>query len=223
MKFFYLVLSLLLVFAPFRSLHSKNTFSEYWQELTISMWKSGPYQLFTYARYETANHWHDIRSYHLSEQFSYQVCDDLSLWANYRYVHSRNIVPDSRWRWQHRLELEANPVFHPFLDVALKTRNRLEIRKLENTPEIRYRIRQRTMFTFPIKNVEWLKEFSVSNEIFYDLTLPHHRFRQDRFCPAMFTFPICDKVDLDVFLFIRFFINQDIWRRSYVVGSNIRF
>lgn len=209
----------LAILVPF-ALAGKEIYSEYWQEVNWTMWQTPRYQLLTYMKLETGTQWRRIRSFQIAEQFAYQALQNLSLGVNYRYLHGRDVVPHSEWRWQHRLELEVNPSFSAIGKSQIQMRNRLEIRKIEHEPKIRYRFRQRTLWAFPLDQGP-LTTFSVFNEIFY--YFDRHQVRQDRVCPCMFTFALNKKVDLNLYFLMRFFIHDDLWRRSAVIGTNLQF
>lgn len=202
-------------------LQSTNWYSEYWQKIFWKMWEKEPFSLGTYVKLETGDHLKNIRSFQLSEQLEFTVSKNFSLEFHYTYIHGRSIVPGSPWDWQHRLELEANPTFHLPCRTLLKTRNRLEIRKLQNEPKIQYRLRQMTMLVIPFENSGRLKSFSLYNELFYNITT--HLFTQDRLCPCQLTFSLSQKVDLDLFFLIRLFMTKGIWHRSAVFGTQVIF
>lgn len=104
--------------------------------------------------------------------------------------------------------MEANRLFHLPSNCLIKTRNRLEIRRVETEPKTLYRLRQRTMLTVPFENRGILKSYSLYNELFYNIST--HLFTQDRLCPCQLTFAISDRVDLDIFFLIRLFRADDI-------------
>lgn len=203
------------------SLFAQETYSECWQEFNWTQWQTASYQLDSYMKLESGNHWRGTRSFQIAEQFGYQATPNLSLWISYRYLHNRDVVPHSKWHWQHRLELEFNPTFDMFAKSQIQTRNRLEIRHIEDEPKIRYRFRQRTLWAFPVTDMGWLTTFSFFNEIFYNFE--YHQIRQDRLCPFMLTFALNDKVDFSIFFLMRFFKHDDHWRRSAVVGTELEF
>lgn len=185
------------------------------------MWENDCYRLATYIKIDTGNHLQNIRSMQFNEQLAWKATGDMFLEIHYAYIHGRSIVPDSPWRWQHRLELEANPQFHLPCNSLIKTRNRLEIRRVQTEPKILYRLRQRTMLFVPIENRRSLKAFSVYNELFYSLST--YRITQDRICFCQFAFSLNKKVNLDVFFIMRFLRSDNIWRRSAVVGTQVVF
>lgn len=185
------------------------------------MWERDSFALGTYVKIETRNHLENIRSMQFNEQFIWKAFQNLSLEIHYAYLHDRSITPNSPWRWQHRLELEANPLFHIGCKCLIKTRNRLEIRRVQTEPKISYRLRQRTMLIVPFENGGVLKSFSLYNELFYNVST--HLFTQDRICPFQLTFAMSDKIDLDVFFLIRFFTTNDIWQKSAVFGTQFSF
>ncbi len=219
MKRFCLLVSMFLFSSG--AMYGNNSYSEYWQEATWTQWKKGPFQLSAYARFDSRDQWKGIRAYMLNEQFAYQALKNLAVCLGYRYVHGRNVVPGSIYRWQHRFELEINPAFPTFHNSAIVTRNRFEMRKEEGVPDLLYRFRQRTMWVVTLEDIKWLKSFSFSNEAFYDIS--RHRFEQDRFCPCIFTFPIYGQVSLDAYFMVRFFLHEEIWRQSYVLGTHLHF
>lgn len=210
-------LVLIIFFSP---LLGENCYSEYWQSLYWKMWENDSFALKTYVKLETKNHLKSIRSIQFNEQLLWKASKNLSLEIHYTYLHSQSIVSNSKWRWHHRLELEANPLFPLPCHRLIKTRNRLEIIREKDEPKTLYRLRQRTMLVIPLQN-HVLKAFSISNELFYDIST--HLFNQDRICPFQLTFALSEKVDLDVFFLIRLFITDAIWRKSYVIGTQLNF
>jgi hypothetical protein len=177
--------------------------------------------LRTYAKLETGNHFKNIRSYKICEQLIWNLTEKFSTEFHYAYIYDRSIIRNSPWHWQQRLELEANFSIPLSCKSFIKTRNRLEIRKLEREPKIHYRLRQRTMLVFPLENKGALKSFSMYNELFYDLST--QRFSQDRICPFQFTYLVSKKIDLDLFFLIHFFHTNTSWKKSGVIGTQLSF
>ena len=210
-----------LLFSPISRLQGNECYSEYWQKFFWKMWKNESFALGTYVKIDTGNHLKNIRSLQFNEQFLWKASQNFSLEIHYAYINGRSIVPNSPWRWQHRLELEANPIFHLPCNCLVKTRNRLEIRRVQTEPKTLYRLRQRTMLVVPIKNGGILKSFSMYNELFYNIST--RLFTQDRICPCQLTFSVSDEIDLDVFCLIRFFTTNDIWQKSGVFGTQFSF
>lgn len=201
--------------------HTLNDYSEYWQQFFWTMWGNDSLTLGTYVKIDSKNHMRNVRSYQLSEQLAFKVTKHFSCELHYSYLHSRSVVPNSLWRWQHRLELEVNPTFQLSRGWLIETRNRLEIRRLQREPKILYRLRQRTMLVIPFKGESALKAFSLYNELFYDLST--HLFTQDRICPCQLTFALPHKMELDLFFLLTVFNSNDIWRRCAVLGTQLSF
>lgn len=214
------LMGLILLLFPICLLQSSDSYSEYWQKLFWKMWENESLTLGTYVKIDTENNLKNVRSFQFSEQLIWKTSKNFYLEIHYAYIHDRSIVPNSPWRWQHRLELEANRIFHLPYNSLLKTRNRLEIRRVQAEPKTLYRLRQRTMLVVPFEN-GFPKSFSIYNELFYNVST--HHFTQDRICPCQLTFAISDKTDLDIFFLIRFFNTDDIWQKSAVVGTEFSF
>lgn len=185
------------------------------------MWEKDAFSLGTYAKFESRNRFKGFRLIQLSEQLAYDVSKEWTLEFHYTYIHGHSIVRDSPWEWQHRLELEANRTFNLANKNLIKTRNRLEIRRLQDEPKTHYRLRQMTMLVIPIENAGSLQAFSMSNEIFYDITT--HLFNQDRICPFQLTFALTEELEMDLFFLMRLFIGNDKWQRSAVLGTQFSF
>lgn len=200
---------------------TNDCYSEYWQKFFWKMWENNAFALGTYVKIDTKNHLKNIRSYQFNEQFRWKVSKNFSLELHYAYIHGRAIVQNSPWRWQHRLELEANRIFHLLDNYLIKTRNRFEIRRVQTEPKILYRLRQRTMLVIPFEDKSILKSFSMYNELFYNIST--HHFTQDRICPVQLTFAVSDKMEMDLFALIRFFYMNDIWSKSAVLGTQFSF
>lgn len=201
-------------------LQANNCYSEYWQNLFWTMWQNDTFRIATYVKLETDNHLKDLRYFQLNEQFRFKATKNLTFEVHYAYIHDRHIIPKSPWTWQHRGEFEANYATK-ISAYQLETRNRLEVRNIQNDREIRFRFRQRTMLIFPFENEGSLKSFSVFNELFYDLT--HRLFTQDRVCPFQVTFALTEKVDMDIFFMVRFFESNQMWNKSAVFGTELNF
>lgn len=217
-----ILLSLIfLLSCPICRLQGCNCYSEYWQKLFWKMWENDSLALGTYIKIDTGNHLKNVRSMQFNEQLLIKVSENFSLEFHYAYIHGRSIVPNSPWLWQHRLELEANRIFHLPCNWLIKTRNRLEIRRLQTEPKILYRLRQRSMLVIPFEKGNFFKSFSMYNELFYNAST--HLFTQDRVCPVQLTFAVSDKIDMDLFFLVRFFITNDIWRKSSVIGTQLSF
>lgn len=214
-------IGLIFLLCPICRLQGSDCYSEYWQKLFWEMWKNESFALGTYIKIDTGNHLENIRSIQINEQFLWKASQNLELELHYAYIHGRSIVPNSPWMWQHRLELEANRTFHPFCNYLIKTRNRLEIRRLQSESKTLYRLRQRTMLIIPFEGSGILKSFSIYNELFYNISTT--RFTQDRICPFQITFSSSDSMEIDLFFLIRFFNSNNMWYKSAVVGTQFSF
>jgi hypothetical protein len=202
-------------------LSAENWFSEYWQQFFWKAYESECFGVRTFVRVETGNHFKNVRALFLSEQFVYKASKDVAFEIHYSYIHGHPLSAPT-WRWQQRLELEANKIFHLPCNSQIITRNRLEIRWREKAkPQPDLRFRHRAMFLVPLENVKPLKAFSLFNELFYDISRGY--FDQDRICPCQLTFEVCDKIDLDVFLIIRMLDENKILRKSIVLGTQLNF
>jgi hypothetical protein len=183
-----------------------DTYSEYWQKLFFEMWSQGDFSIGTFIKIESCDHLKKIRSFQGSEQFAWQVSKIFQLKFHYTYIHGHPVNLSS-WEWQHRLELEANRDLKLKRDCLIATRNRLEIRRIEYQPKTRFRFRQMTMLVIPLEK-SFFKVFSMSNELFYDMSLK--RFDQDRICPCQLSFAVNEKLDMDIFFIIRFFLHDKL-------------
>lgn len=185
------------------------------------MWENDSLAVKAYIKMDTGNHLKNVRSIQLNEQFSWKYSENTSFELHGAYIHSRSIVETSSpWKWQYRLELEANRIFHLY-NCIIETRNRLQIERVQKEPKTQYRLRQRTMFIFPLKNAGILKAFSAYNEAFYNVLTG--RFNQNRICPCQLTVALSDQTKLDLFFLIRFFLSNDLWQKSAVLGTQLRF
>lgn len=196
-------------------------YSEYWQKLLWTMWENDAFAVRTFMRFDTSNHYKSWRAVQINEQLAWKASDDLTLEIHYAYLHNRSIVSHSSWRWQNRIELEANRIFHPSCYFEIRTRNRFEIRWLENVRTTQYQFRQQTMLFVPIENAGRLKAYSFYNEVFYDISTS--RFTQDRLYPIQLTYKLSDRVDFEAFFMIRFFLHEDAWKKSAVLGTQFAF
>jgi len=206
---------------PVCHLHGNNWYSEYWQRLSWQIWEKGPWTFGTYFEMRSQNHFKNMRMFQQSELLAYKISEDFQVELHYTYIHERSVVANSLWFWQHRIEIEGNRTFHLPGKNLVKTRNRLEIRRLQNNPKIQYRLRQLTRFVFPVNGCGALTAFSIYNELFYDAST--HLFNQNRFHPVCLTFALSDKVNLDVFFQLRFFLDQGLWHRSAILGTQVSF
>lgn len=205
----------------FAKLHAVDWYSEYWQQFFWKSYESDRIGIRTFMRIETGNHWKHTRALFLSEQLVYKVNKNFALEIHYSYIHGHPLSSPV-WRWQHRLELEANKTFDLPCKSQIITRNRLEIRWREKSkpwPDVRFR--HRAMFLLPLNTGTSLKAFSCFNEIFYDISRGY--FDQDRICPCQLTFGIMDKVDLDLFVIVRMLVENKILQKSVVVGTQLNF
>lgn len=200
---------------------AENWFSEYWQQIYWRMFESEHYGVRTHIRLESGNHLKNIRSLLLSEQFAYKFSRDVAFEIHYTYIHGHPI--DSPiWRWQHRLELEANKIFFYSGGYQIVTRNRLEIRWIKNAkPQPNFRLRHRVLFFVPLDNVKPLKAFSIGNELFYNISKGY--FDQDRICPCQLTFEVSKKVSMDAFLMLRLQYQKTVLIKSVVLGTQLNF
>lgn len=215
------VLTTLIFLFPCCQVSGDHQYSEYWQRLNWNAWDNDLFSIFTYVDLKSNNHAKGWRSILISEQLQFKASKNVTLELHYTYTHERSVVSNSPWRWQHRLECEVNRVFHLFEKIYLETRNRLEIRRIQDIPKIQYRLRQRSQLFLPLENIGRLKSFIVSNELFYDLS--NSNLTQDRFSPLIFTFATSEKTDVDVFFMIQFFLHNRTWRKSMIFGSQLNF
>ena len=205
----------------FSKLQAVDWYSEYWQQFFWKAYETERIGIRSFMRIETGNHWKHSRAIFLSEQLAYKVNKDVVLEIHYSYIHGHPLT-SSIWRWQHRLELEANRTFDMPCNSQIITRNRIEIRWREKSkPQPDLRFRHRAMFVLPLDTGTALKAFSCFNEVFYDISRGY--FDQDRICPCQLTFGITDEVDLDLFFMVRMLVENKILRKSVVVGTQLNF
>ena len=203
------------------NLQANPWYSEYWQQFFMKTYESDRFGVRTFARIETGNHWQKARVILVSEQFVCKVNKHIGLEIHYTYIHGHPLSSPT-WRWQHRLELEANKTFYLPCNSQLITRNRLEFRWREKAkPQPDLRFRHRCMFLLPIKTKTVLKAFSCFNEIFYDISRGH--FEQDRICPCQLTFEVSHKIDLDVYFIFRMLKENKLLIKSLVLGTQVNF
>ena len=181
------------------------------------MWEKGNFSMATYVDLKSHKSLHSLL---ISEQLQFKMSDTLAFEFHYSCIHERAVVSNSVWRWQHRLEMEFNKTFIFLCKNQILTRNRLEIRRIEKNPKTLYRLRQRTAFIVPISDKGSLRAYSLHNEIFYDLS--SRRLTQNRFSPCTLTFNL-DLIELDLFLMLRYFLHENGWYQSFVVGTQIKF
>lgn len=203
------------------NLQCNDCYSEYWQRFFWRMWDNNTFAIATYIKIDSKNHFKRIRAYQFNEQFIWQAKKNLSLELHYAYLNGRPILENSKWRWQHRLELEFNPTFPLSCGPLIVTRNRLEIRyfKTESIPI--YRWRQRTMLTIPLKNNSLLKSFSIYNELFYNAS--DQRISQNRICPFQLRMALSNKAELDLYFIFRFLNRDNFWYKSAIIGTQFIF
>lgn len=212
---------LLLFCLFFSKLPGNHWHSEYWQQFFVKHYESDRVEVSTFARIETGNHFKKTRVVRVSGQFEYKVNNDVELEFHYSYIHGHPLWSPV-WRWQHRLEFEANKIFHLPCNNQIITRNRLELRwrqKAKPRPDVRFR--HRVMLLIPLNTGTTLKAFSCFNEFFYDLSRGY--FDQDRICPCQLTFGISEKVDIDVFLIFRLLEDNKALQKSIVLGTQLNF
>lgn len=202
-------------------LHCNHYYSEYWQKLFWRMWDSNTFAIATYIKIDSKNHLKGIRAYQFNEQFIWQASKNLSIELHYAYINGRPIVEKSKWRWQHRLELEFNPTIPLSCGYFIVTRNRLEIRNLKTEPIIIYRWRQRTMLTIPFKDSTFLQSYSIYNELFYNAS--DHRISQNRVCPFQLRIAVSKKAELDLYFIFRFINRDNFWYKSAIIGTQFIF
>lgn len=201
--------------------HRQDDYTEYWQSLFKSVPTKGPVKFALFSELRSRDQFDGLRFIMVSAQLAYPVNEYLTTEAHYTYIHSKPVVPNMIWRWQQRLELEANITFLLCKKMQLKTRNRLEIRKLKDLPQIRFRFRQRTMLSIPVENMWRIKEFSIYNELFYDFF--NKLFEQNRFYPWQITIELSEKSSLEAYLLWQVFFENKAWRRNYTIGTRLLF
>ena len=202
-------------------LYGTEWYSEYWQKLFWTPWENETYAIHTFMRFDTKNHYKGWRAIQINQQFAWNASSDLTFEIHYAYLHNQSIVTPASWRWQHRIELESNRTFHPSSRFEIRTRNRLEIRRVEKDPKTQYHFRQQTTLYFPIKNAGSLKAYSFYNEAFYDIR--SGCVIQDRLYPIQLTYALSHTVDFEAFFMVRFFLNEDRWKNSAVLGTQFAF
>ncbi len=194
---------------------------QYWSRLTLKTWEQKPYSLSTYFDMRLMDDAADPRLYLISEQLAYRWSENLNLGLNYTYLESETRLASGEeiFKYQHRMELEANPHWKPVDWLRIKNRNRVEFRWIEDQGSDNARFRHRWEIEFPLKDKSPLQAFFANNEFFYDFN--KGEYSENRAIPLGIKLAISEKASVQVFYMIQSRKGVDDWSSNQIVGTHI--
>lgn len=126
----------------------------------------------------------------------------------------------NEFKYQHRLELEANPYWQWGNRLHIKNRNRMEFRWMEDRGSDNGRFRHLWQLEVPIKKVPFLKSVYASNEIFYEFE--REKFAENWVTPVGLKVPIYKKTSLQLFYLIQSRKGaKGDWSSNQVLGTHL--
>ncbi len=197
---------------------------QYWSWYTAKIADTEKIDFSIYADARFFNDTEDLGLYLFSPQVTYDFWKNLTLKTSYTNIQVKSNNPAasrSEWKFQHRVEIEANPHFQITDWLKFGMRNRMEFRWIEDNGSHNPRSRHRVGFTIPIKESSSLKAFYMNSEFFYDYA--KHEFSENRSVPAGLSFRLDDKTDLAVFYMIQQKKGSDDWSSNQILGTHLVF
>ena len=210
------VLSAFLIFGP--AWASDDTQS--WSRLTLKTWQQGPWSLSTYGDLRLMDDVSESRLYLVSEQLKYRWLQNMDLGVNYTYLESkaRRAWGPEEFKYQHRLELEANPGWSVWDRLMVKNRNRVELRRIEDQGSDNTRFRQLWELSFPLRDKAAFKSIYTNNEIFVD---DQGRINENWVIPLGAEFDINDKTSLKIFYMVQSRKGTADWSSNQIIGTHV--
>lgn len=154
--------------------------NQFWEQIHILHWKKDKFKLFTYYEFRFFHHEDRFRFFLFRPELRYRALPWLDLELHYSIIERRS-SPLEPLVARYRLEIEVNPYFKLNKRVTLLFRNRYELNKDQGTNKLKSILRSRTRLYFnsESKNRRFFKGWSISNEVFYNLTT--RQFFENRF------------------------------------------
>ncbi len=211
----------LLCLAVVSQLGASDVNCEYWQLLRAKQLDL-PCNFSLYATAEARfNHFlKEFYYWRLAENLAWKAHENLTFELHYSYIHHQPIGTQF-FRNTQRIEAEINPSFSLKDNAQLVIRNRFEWHKTNGDPVVTRTFRQRLKVTLPTEDSCWPIAWFVSEEWFYRFNT--HYFTQNELIPIGCTLEVCPHSTLDLFLMLRNFLSENRWRRSVVLGTELKY
>jgi hypothetical protein len=193
---------------------------QYWSWLSLYAVRSPAFDLYTYGQVRFVNDLADDGLYHVSERFVLHWAEGLDLGTNYSYISSVTTDAAGReeFKDQHRWELEANPSWKPAEWIRVKSRNRLELRWIEDQGD-KPRFRQRWEIQLPVKDARPLDYFFANNEFFFNFE--GEAYNENRLVPLGVNLRLRENASLQVFYMVQSRKGSRDWSANEVLGTHV--
>lgn len=218
-KAFFLSLFLLALW-PIRAGASDDLQS--WSLWTLETHRAGKFSVLTHGQVRIVDDVQDAGFFLISERLRYRFSERWDLGVSYTYLE--NEIEDrtkktEEFKYQHRLEVEANPRWTLWNRLKVKNRNRLEFRWIEDKGSDNARLRHRWEFECAFPRAESPRSLYFNNEFFYDLSQREHN--ENRFVPFGVRFRVHPKTTLGFFYMIQWKKGPKDWSSNQVLGTEV--
>ncbi|MCA9399351.1 MAG: DUF2490 domain-containing protein [Candidatus Omnitrophica bacterium] len=195
---------------------------QYWSRYSLKMVDTEKVDWTIFAEARFYNDTDDLGLYYISQRVSYDLWKHLSLGTNYTYLNYRTQSRDGTLaedKFQHRLELEANPKFKWGERITFKNRNRVEFRWIEDKGSYNTRLRHRWTLSYALKDKGPVKDVYAESEFIYNIA--EHAYDENRTIPIGATFKVNDKMSLKTFYMIQNKLGATDWYANQIFGTQI--
>ncbi|MFA6917048.1 MAG: DUF2490 domain-containing protein [Parachlamydiales bacterium] len=216
-KIFHIIL-LLLVLPLY--IKANDHLIEFWPQFNIGQWEKDKWKLEAHIELRFTEPITRLRYFEYSEKLAYQAFKYLNFRAGLTYITEKKF-DQVKYRYNTRLEFEANPSLPLGEKTLLTLRNRLELRKFQDNNAINFRSRHRLRVAIEPSSKTTFKTISMSDEIFYDYT--QDQFVENRYIPIQFEFEVSSELDIALYLMLKSSQATSGWSQSFIIGSNFDF
>ena len=192
---------------------------QYWSWYLFNLYQRPKFKVSTYAEFRLQNNLNQPKLTLISPKVYFPVNKNLTFVTSYTYMNVLRAAPiaDDEYRYQHRIELEANPSFAITKWLKFKNRNRLEVRWLEGFDGPRNRSRNRVELEVKTPGRGFIKGLYANSEFFIDLKA--NQYNQNQFIPIGLITQVKPNIKFRIYYMQQYLRTGLDWRANQVIGT----
>lgn len=198
---------------------SANDFQT-WQWLTVRVWKTNDFRALLYGDNRMTDNSSRQKLFILGPRVAQRIHPNWNVGAGYLFLNVQNLAT-RQWAHEHRLDFALSPRVDLAPKTQLHSRNRIELRWLENSagaiPRARHRIQLRQRINRgPVESVYCNNEFLIDYR--------QGRYTENRLVPAGIGFRLHDHASIDFFYMIQSQRRAATgnWGDNHIFGTHLR-
>lgn len=214
---------LLTVIFPFETVQGEDDF-QYWSRYQVKLLDTEHIDFVNFWEFRAFEDASDVGLWYTSQKLIFDYFKNLQFGLNYTYLENESASPRSgkvHSKYQHRLELEANPHWKWGDWLRIDNRNRVEFRWIQDKGSDNGRYRQRWQVSVPVKNIPKVQKIYANNEVFW--LFETGKVNENRLIPLGVSFKVTEKSSLSLFYMIQSRKRGGNWTSNQILGTFLSF